>query len=248
MAQLYDTIFKRKSIRRYQIDKPVPNPEIEAIKRVLDNVRPLFPNVRCEFQFLEAKDVGAMAVKAPHYIACLTDDQPGALENAGYTLQHADLYLSSRGIGCCWCGMASPRVDRSSGLTPAITLAFGFSSEPLYRPNTEFKRKPISDILDGDCSLELAEAVRVAPSAMNSQPWKLISAGKKIIVAREKLNPIKAIIMDKMNAVDVGIAVCHLGLAAEKLGTPCVFMRNEADAAAVGAGHLYVLTAVLSSN
>jgi hypothetical protein len=63
-------------------------------------------------------------------------------------------------------------VLESSNLEFIILIAFGKPNELLYRTSlSEFKRKPLKEMNDFKGSNELFEAVCLAPSATNNQPW-----------------------------------------------------------------------------
>lgn len=147
--------------------------------------------------------------------------------NAGFILQQIDLYLSSKNIGSCWLGMAKPSKQvpvHKEGLEFVIMLAFGNASEPVHRVSTsEFKRKSLSAISETAYADDLLEPVRLSPSASNTQPWYFSGQMDEITVSREKLNLIKSAIYDKMNQIDIGIALCHLLLTLENQGKQVSF-------------------------
>ena len=82
------------------------------------------------------------------------------------------------------------------------------SAESLYRDISEFKRKPLSEIGEGDD--ERLEAARLAPSGLNAQNWFFVADSGKIHCYRKKLNPLKALVLDKLSCIDMGIAICHI--------------------------------------
>jgi nitroreductase len=96
------------------------------------------------------------------------------LANIGYALQGVDLHLQSKGYGSLWSGMARPKESQENY---RILLAFGNSTVPLRRGESDFKRKPVVEISNtppgtGEDN-PVASAARLAPSAVNFQPWKL---------------------------------------------------------------------------
>lgn len=57
--------------------------------------------------------------------------------------------------------------------------------------------------------------MRLAPSATNGQPWYFISKKDQIHLYQKDPNFIKKFFYERMNKIDMGIALAHLWLAAE---------------------------------
>lgn len=231
--ELYETIFKRRSIRKYDMT-PLPEQKLQEIKSYADSVKQLVPGIRCEFSFFDDNHVKNMLpIKAPHYISIYSEKKENFLMNAGYIMQQIDLFLSANNIASCWLGMAKPSKDVPSGkdgMGFVIMLALGNTGEKLHRTGiSEFKRKNISEITSIPEAGESLEAVRLAPSASNSQPWFFSGDMDEIIVSREKLNLLKAPIYNKMNQIDIGIALYHLQLSLEHMGKTASFDYTKTD-------------------
>ena len=78
------------------------------------------------------------------------------------------------------------------------------------------KRKELSEVFTGDYFKEVINIARFAPSACNTQPWKVVSEKNKLTVYRYK-KPGKRGIMpaDKVayyNRIDIGIFLLFLEL------------------------------------
>ena len=115
--------------------------------------------------------------------------------------------------------MAKPKKEimAESDLEYVITLVFGRPAEVSQRDSIEdFDRKPLSEIKEGKNHYDLLEAVRLAPSATNGQPWYFISEADQIHLYQLEPNFIKKFFYEKMNRIDMGIALTHLWLAAEE--------------------------------
>ena len=118
-----------------------------------------------------------------------------------------DLYLQTLGLGVCWLGMGrmNPKTTTAvEGMKFVIMLAFGPpKGDQLRHDLKSFKRKPMEQITDKpDAKLEPA---RLAPSAVNSQPWYFTHEGDNIHVWCSK----------KGSRLDAGIALAHLYVANE---------------------------------
>ncbi|MEI7885575.1 MAG: nitroreductase family protein [Clostridia bacterium] len=229
--ELYDGIFKRKSIRKY-IMNSLPDDTLTKLKEYASSVKPLDESIRYEFAYLETAAVqNILPIKAPHYICLYSEKQGNYLMNAGFLLQQIDLYLSVNNLASCWLGMAKPTKEvpkLKNGLEFVIMLAFGDSPEMIHRVDVlEFKRNSmmdISSIVGGD---ELLESVRLAPSASNTQPWFFSGDATNIIVSRKKLNLLRTPLYGKMNQIDIGIALCHLWLSIDHQGNEASFAYNQ---------------------
>jgi nitroreductase len=218
---LYETIFKRKSIRNYDLT-PLDQNMLDNISTQLNNLEPLYEDIKTEFKIIGTDDVKRrMMKKAPYYIAIFSEVKEGYLTNVGFMLQQMDLFLSASGIGTCWQGIPKPKKEEleSSNLEFIILIAFGKPNEPVYRTNvSEFKRKPLKEINDFKGSNELLEAVRLAPSATNSQPWFLKGDDNLIHIYAIKPGFVRGLVAKKYIPIDVGIAFYHLKLAGEHFG------------------------------
>ncbi|MCX7614487.1 MAG: nitroreductase [Clostridiales bacterium] len=228
--QLYEEIFRRKSVRKYNL-RPLSNDVLAEIREFSESAKPLDNSIRYEFSFLHTADVSKLlSVKAPHYICFYSEKKGNYLMNAGFILQQVNLYLSARGLGSCWLGMAKPLKQKTvmkNDMEFVIMLAFGNANEPLHRTNPlEFRRKSLAAI--SSSSFDFLEPVRLAPSAVNSQPWFFSENKDEIVVSREKLNALKAPLYGRVNQIDIGIAVCHLWLSLEHRNKSILFDFTEA--------------------
>jgi nitroreductase len=240
---LYNSIFKRKSIRRYS-NEPLEPSRLQSVRNYIEGITPLYGNIRTEIDILPENQIKSiLPVKAPQYAAIYSEAKEGYLHNAGFMLQQVDLFLSANGIGACWLGMGSPQKEAASrnGLEYVITLAFGAADEPLHRESpAEFKRRPLSEISAVRGAEELLEAARLAPSASNSQPWYFSGSADSIIVSRKQPNILKVALYSKFNQIDMGIALYHIRTAALHMGKTIEFKKEKAE---VPKGHEYITTA-----
>ncbi len=247
--QLYETIFKRKSIRKFDM-APLDTAVLTEIKNYASGLKSMDEGIKHELVYLNPGDVkNLFPIKAPYYVCCYSEKKEGYLMNAGFLMQQLDLYLSANGIGSCWLGMAKPSkelLERKDGMEFVIILAFGKANEPLHRTDTsEFKRKNIAQITDLTDMAELLEPVRLAPSASNSQPWYFSVTGDEITVSRKSLNVITAPIFSKFNQIDIGIALLHLWLSLDHQGKTAPFETKKAE---VPKGYDYMITVKTGSN
>jgi nitroreductase len=201
-----EIIRKRKSIRKYSTE-PFNTAKLEWVQEQIAAVKPLYPNIRYKVEIV-SKTKGLFNVKAPHYLIFSSEEIDGYHENIGFIGQQLDLALSANGIGTCWLGASKPIENEKSALSYVIAISFGTPNEPLHRSLSEFKRKPLSAISEGEDPR--LEAARLAPSAVNSQNWFFATDGGKIHCYRKRINPIAGLIYNRMNQIDMGIAIYHI--------------------------------------
>lgn len=232
--ELYETIFKRKSIRNYDLT-PLDQNTLKEISDHLQSLTPMYEDIEVELRIISPELVKRRFMKkAPHYIAVFSEGKEGYLTNVGFMLQQMDLYLSAGGIGSCWLGIPQPTKEllESSDLEFIIFLSFGKPAVPLHRDSiSEFKRKSLEEISDVTGAEELLEAVRIAPSAGNSQPWFFTGDENIIHVYSVNTGFIRGLLSGEFIPIDVGIAFYHLKLAADYFGkkTEIVFDKTASD-------------------
>jgi nitroreductase len=226
----YTAIFERKSIRNYD-STPLDQNLLDEISENLHRLKPMSDGIKTEFKIISLDQVKRrFTKKAPHYIAAFSEAKGAYMTNVGYMLQQMDLYFSATGLGSCWLGIPKPtkEVIASSNLEFVILMAFGNPTEKLHRTSvSQFKRKPLSKITDIEGAEELLEPARLAPSAVNRQNWYF--AGDKNLIHAYSFKPnfIGNLIGGKYFPINVGIAICHLQVAAEHFGRRANIMFEE---------------------
>lgn len=204
---MFDVIFKRKSVRQFDEKLKLSESEMRAIQSKIDSLIPLAQDIEVEFVIKNRKETNCR-INGEYCILAYTQDKPLWKENIGYMLEQLDLYLASLNVGCCWYGMGRTNEKERNGKRYAIMFCFGKSLESDFRKNvSEFDRKPADEIWTGVKAEEIASAVRLAPSACNSQPWKAEFDGKEIKIYRKaKTDNILTRALSKyFNGFDMGI-------------------------------------------
>ncbi|PNX51363.1 MAG: nitroreductase [Thermoplasmata archaeon M8B2D] len=217
---LYPMIFKRKSIRTYDII-PLNEKILQKISDFLNSLQPMYDDIKTEFKIIPHNQVKRAMRKAPHYIAAFSENKAHYLTNIGFMLQQMNLFFSANEIGSCWQGIPQPtkEVKEDSNLEFVILMAFGKAKKTLYRMDkSEFIRKPLWKITDITGMKELLEAARLAPSSTNSQPWYF--TGNETMIHAYIGNPgfLRRLFATNLLQIDLGIALFHMKLAAEHFG------------------------------
>ena len=200
---LKEMIYHRKSCRSFT-GKPVDAEMMEAILSF--DPKPLYPEIKVRMDIVSRDKVKCICPwTTPQLIAIYSEESEGWKENVGFLFQQMDLYLQTLGLGVCWLGLGklNPKTTTEvEGMQFVILLAFGHPrGNPQRRELKEFKRKPMEEITDqADPRLEPA---RLAPSAVNRQPWYFVHEGDTLHVYCST----------KGYRLDIGIALAHLYVA-----------------------------------
>ena len=206
---LYETIFARRSVRKYDMT-PLDDAALAEIRAFIDATEQL------DGQSVRLEIVAADKVKndtAPHYVLAYCAANDRAYMNVGYVLQNVDLYLQSKGYGSLWLGMAKPNASSDDF---CITLAFGNTDVPPRADVRDFKRLAIGEISNIDNAV--TQAARLAPSAVNSQPWKLEFTDEKVAIRYFGRGITKLVLKNKLSKIDLGIATRHVVVALRNVG------------------------------
>ena len=185
---------------------------------------------------------------ATGFIVGAVGKAPKDHEDYGYLLEQVILYATGLGLGTCWLGGTFTRstfVRRFGGLRrgeimPAVVsigLIGDDGTERIREREEGGRRLPSEELFyDGgfDTPLDTAaigayaealEAVRMAPSATNKQPWRLVRSGAEwhFYMRRYKhygkRTPLFTVLrIADLQRVDLGIAMSHFELVARERG------------------------------
>lgn len=208
---LTETIYRRKSFRSYS-DEQLSAAVLQDIENCIKNAKPLYPQIKFSWKIVGPEDMKCMQPwRAPHYIAMFTEEADGARENLGFIFQQVELYMQSIGLGSCWLGLGKLNEEENVAndrMDFVMMMAFGTPKDETLRISTEeFKRKTIDEISDSED--KRLDCARVAPSAVNSQPWYFVHDNDTVHVYCVTKYLIHKV-LGKMNKFDMGIALAHI--------------------------------------
>jgi nitroreductase len=250
---LYQMIFKRRSIRKFKKEE-VPGQLLKDILYFGENIPRLHGDIQIKLGISENMEEhlpvkGLWKVEAPYYLVFYSEEKEGYLANAGYVLEHVLLYMTGKGLGTCYLGNTKVPEPGPTGLKQVIVVAFGYPKTLLYRDPATAKRLPLKELCvfkeEAEESLKnILKAVRLAPSAMNTQPWRFIVYRDKIYVfsCREFL-PSSSFV--SMREICMGIMLAHLTIAAEEMWMNVKLEAEEAMEKKSYKSGAYVTTAFL---
>lgn len=211
--KLYNQIFRRKSFHTFieRNGEHITQEEINDIYSAYYSFEHLF-DLKTEIKIVETKQTSCKR-NAEYCIMLFSEKKDGYLQNIGYLGEQLDLYLVSKNIGSLWFGIAKSNVIYN-GLDYVIMIAIAKVSS-FRKDMFKSKRKEINEIWNG-FDYNIANIVRFAPSACNSQPWYVENKNNTIFVYRKSKSG-KVGIMPKnasvyYNQIDIGIFLCFMEL------------------------------------
>ena len=217
---LYEMIFKRKSFHLFRNigNEHIREEEIKEIEKEFNKLKPLVEDIKVKIKIVKKESI----LRGQEYcILFYSEKKDNYLQNIGYLGEQLDLYLVSKNIGTLWFGIGKPDEKELDGLDFVIMIAMAkIDSEDKFRKDMyKSKRKELSEIWFGNDYLDIGNIVRFAPSACNTQPWKVETNKKEIKVYRYRKEGKRGIMpKDKVlyyNQIDIGIFLCFLELCLE---------------------------------
>lgn len=217
-SELYDMIFKRKSFHLFRNigNEHITEEELEEIKNEFTKIKALVPDINVKMKIVKE---GARCLRGQEYCILLySEKKDNYLENIGYIGEQLDLYLVSKNIGTLWFGIGTVKEKVLDGLDFIIMIAIAKvdSIDKFRKDMYKSKRKKVEEIWNGNSYLDIANIVRFAPSACNTQPWLVDATENEINVYRYRKEGKRGIMpKDKViyyNQIDIGIFLCFLEL------------------------------------
>lgn len=230
-----EIIQKRHSVRNYD-GRPLSQETIDKIKDYIkDLTNPFDKKVRIELiqqnSGNESIKLGTYGVikGANYFLAAACEKDNLSLIALGYSLEKVILYCTSLGLGTVWLGGTFNKGNfakavnlKENEILPIVSpVGYEGGKKSLFAKivgNNTNKRNDFSkSFFNGDFNTPLSESdaeefyeplemLRLAPSAVNKQPWRVI----------KKDDRIHFYFKDAKNStiIDMGIALCHFHLTA----------------------------------
>jgi nitroreductase len=180
---------------------------------------------------------------ASAFIAGAVEKGDRYLEQYGYVMEKAILHATSLGLGTCWLGGTFNKSEfaKAIGLCeneilPAVT-PIGYAEEKRslvdaalrFTAGSKHRKKWEELFFDGSFTKSIREEaaakdylplemVRLAPSASNKQPWRIVREhGNYHLYLQHAKGYSNALGFD-IQKIDMGIAMCHFELAMLEIG------------------------------
>ena len=180
---------------------------------------------------------------ASYYIVGKVKKGKMDLEQFGYTLEKIILYATSLNLGTCWLGGTFKRssfesiIDiKDDEILPAVTpigyiekkkrlldsvMRLGAGSNNRKEWSELFFYKSFDNLLEKheseDWSTAL-EMLRLAPSASNKQPWRIVKDSNKYHFFLRTSPGYSSALGYNIQRIDIGIAMCHFEMTMNELG------------------------------
>lgn len=191
---------------------------------------------------------------AKTFICAIVKQERLALEALGYELEKLILYVTSLGLGSCWLGGTFDRNEFKQALglqedeiLPTVSpigypakektmadslVRFIAKGDSRKSWNDIFFDRGFSSALPAENAGEYAtalEMVRLAPSASNKQPWRIIKTSNGFDFYESRTPGYSKAFSYDIQRIDMGIAACHFHLAAIEKGLPGRFIIFNPD-------------------
>jgi nitroreductase len=191
---------------------------------------------------------------ASNFIAAAVEKKEHNMEQVGYILENLILYATSLGLGTCWLAGTFKKSEFSKALKVGadevlpIVTPLGYASrlrnpvDMLIKPVPERKiRKSWDRLFFKDNfygALDEAEAgaytvplemLRLAPSASNKQPWRVVKVGDTFHFYLAHNAIYGSRYPYDLQKIDMGIAMSHFELTAKELGLKGKWVANAPE-------------------
>lgn len=256
----------RKSVRTYdeRVIAPRDMEKLLAFMEKIDNPYGL----PVEFKLLDARKQNLscpVVVGTDLYVGAKMKKAPHLNEAIGYSFEKLVLFAQSLGIGTVWVGGTMDRsaFERAMELNddevmPCVS-PLGYPAKKMSLRETVMRKgikaderlafeklffdgsfdKPLSQATAGKLGHAL-EMVRLAPSAVNRQPWRIVLEEHAAHFYLLRSKGFGGGVLD-MQKIDMGIALCHFDLAAQEAGM-CPRLIEMNPGLSMNSGEEYIVT------
>ena len=241
--KISETIRKRRSVRTFDGTK-LRDEDARAIMEYAEKVENPY-NIPITWKLLDANEYGLSSpviVGTDVFITGKMSRVPYAEEAFGYSFEKIVLFAESIGVGTTWIAgtMNRDAFERALALDSGEVLPcvspIGYPAKKMSLRETMMRKGIKADsrfgfeelFFDGGFETSLTEekagafkdaleAVRLAPSAVNKQPWRVAVCGDKAHFYEKHSKGYVSGGWD-IQKIDMGIALCHFELAAKECG------------------------------
>jgi len=253
MKNMMEQIKARRSVRSFD-GRTLDENTKEQLLSFAKEIRNPF-GIPVEFKFLEAKKDGLVCpvVNGTElYVGGKIKCVPDADVAFGFSFEAFILYAQSLGLGTVWLGGTMNRAafERAMELDEDEMMPcaspVGYAAKKMSIRETMMRKAIKADerlpfealffngSFDAPLSKEQAgkfaeplEMVRLAPSAVNKQPWRVVVTEDTAHFYLKRSKGFGHEGKLDMQRIDLGIALCHFALSAKELDLNIEFVRNE---------------------
>ena len=267
MPPITDAILRRVSVRTFE-DKPLSADDRAKLEAFLANVDTPF-GAPVTFRLLDAAPHGLKSpviVGAHSYVAAKVPRVPGAELSCGYAFERFCLYATQLGLGSVMLAASLSRktFEQAMELAPnevmPVASPVGYPAAKRSMRESMMRKAIKSDerlpwekiFFAGSFDTPLApssagifsqplEMLRLAPSATNKQPWRVVVDGSNVHFFEERT--LKESALGDIQKVDMGIALAHFDLVRQEAGINGEFVSRD-PGLSIPANTLYITSFV----
>lgn len=232
---LYEAVFLEKTIKSFRME-PLEQRLLNQILNFTNHLTMLSDTQQVRFEIADniknKAVVGPFAVRAPYYLVLTIEKSMDCLINSGYLMQQSALYLVTKGIASCFMELHRTFLGEWEEKECFVfMLPFGKTDRVLYRDIQKASRMGLDELcvfkeeVDANV-MTMLQAARLAPSAMNNQPWHFVVYNNRIhiFLTRERLITKK---YDQIRRIDIGMVLANLLIAAEEMWLDTEVVKRE---------------------
>lgn len=250
MENIEKLVRERRSVRTFK-GGSLTEPDKEKLCAFMDNVENPY-SLPVKFKMLKGMSC-PVVVGTELYVGGKMKKAPHMNEAFGYSFERVVLYAQSLGIGTVWIGGTMNRGNfekamelEADEVMPCVSPV-GYPAQKMSLRETMMRKgvkaderldfeelffydsyeQPLTKEKAGKLYLPL-ELVRLAPSAVNRQPWRLVVRDDGVHFYLQRAKGFGGGDID-MQKIDLGIALCHFELAVRELGMRMEFSLTAPD-------------------
>lgn len=232
----FGVVSSRRSRRRYDGTAPTSD-QLDALDGLVDSLRPVADARAVVLREVDPRLFTGLIggygriTGAPCALAIIASRTGGraAERHAGHLGEAAILEATALGLDTCWVGgffdpdIAAAAVHLSGGEQVVAVSPLGHAiaqldamERSMRKMARSHQRKPLAEIAPGiddswpAWARAAVECARLAPSAMNRQPWRFRYEDGDLVIARDSRTELPRV----SKALDCGIATLHAEIAA----------------------------------
>ena len=246
MEHIAQLVRDRRSVRSFS-DRPIEREILAQGTAFMNQIKNPY-GIPVRFVLLNAKEHGLscpVISGGDWYICAAAERVPHGEEAFGYAFEQLVLYAQSHGLGTTWIGGTMNRglferaMQLQVGEEMLCITPLGYPAEKMSLREVMMRKGTKADarndfealFFDGSFAKPLTKAragrlakplelVRLAPSAVNKQPWRVVVTDSAVHFYVKKA---KGAAVGSMQKIDMGIALCHFALGAEECGVAAEF-------------------------
>lgn len=252
----YDAIFIRKSVKNFRTDT-INDRSISQILNFANYITNMSGKNSVNFEIWSNTEKEKMmehhfSVKAPYYFVLSTDSIEDGFLNLGFVLEQVALYLVTKSLGSCFAGLHKEKKPKAGGECRMLAvLAFGKPDDDFGSMKKErglpiehlcvFKDKVDTRIKD------MISAAILAPSRMNSQPWRFVVYKNHIhVFCKKERFMLRSSATDWYHEFDIGMMLANLLIAGEELWYNTEVVKSENIAEKELKNNIYMFTVIVT--